>query len=79
MARFEAPPIAVSITHAAQLLDVSRQHVYQLAARGQLRLVRVANSRAVRVPMADIYAALGLNETPATGSPDRPHNPGVGS
>lgn len=60
MARNVSPPIAVSVTHAADLLDCSRQHVYDLVARGTLRRLRLEGSRAVRIPIADIYVALGI-------------------
>lgn len=53
-------PIAVTITRAAQLLDCSRGHVYQLIERGQLRRVRIAGSTAVRIPTSDLYGVLGM-------------------
>jgi excisionase family DNA binding protein len=60
MAKLAPPPIAVRVTHAAQLLDCSRQHVYQLIERGELRRLRISGSTAVRIPIVDIYAVLGM-------------------
>ena len=44
----------------AQMLECSRAHVYQLIERGQLRRINVPGSRAVRVPLTDVYDLLGL-------------------
>lgn len=60
MAKLAPPPIAVRVSHAAALLDCSRQHVYQLVERGTLRRIQIAGSNAVRIPIADVYAALGM-------------------
>lgn len=60
MSKLATPPIAVRVSHAADLLDCSRQHVYQLIERGTLRRLRIEGSHAVRIPLADIYAALGM-------------------
>lgn len=62
------PPIAVSIPRAAEMLDCSRQHIYQLCERGVLRRQHITGSRAVRIPVTDLYQALGLTEgVPADG------------
>lgn len=53
-------PIAVSRKSAAVMLDCTRQHIEQLEQRGVLRTVRVRGSRAVRIPIEDVYAAVGL-------------------
>lgn len=60
MAKLAPPPIAVRVSHAAALLDCSRQHVYQLIERGALRRLQIDGSTAVRIPLADVYAVLGL-------------------
>ena len=41
MSKLAPPPIAVRVSHAAALLDCSRQHVYQLIERGTLRRLRI--------------------------------------
>lgn len=53
-------PLAVRASTAAQLMDCSRGHIYQLCERGVLRRVTVEGSNIVRIPVADINAALGL-------------------
>jgi excisionase family DNA binding protein len=58
-------PVAVRATTAAQLLDCSRAHVYQLMERGQLRRIQIPGSKAVRIPTEDVYALLGM-EPPKT-------------
>jgi excisionase family DNA binding protein len=60
-------PIAVRISRAATMLDCSRQHVYDLIAKGSLRRVQIEGSTAVRVPVEDIYSVLGL-EAPTDGA-----------
>lgn len=47
---------------AAELLDCTRQHVYELVARGQLRKVNIG--RLARIPIEDVYRLAGL-EPPA--------------
>lgn len=59
-------PIAVSRKSAASMLDCTRQHIEQLERRGVLRTVRIRGSRAVRIPIEDVYAAVGL-PAPANG------------
>lgn len=54
-------PLVVDIKTAAQMLSCSRQHVYDLIDRGTLRRVEIVGSSAVRVPVADIHAAVGLD------------------
>jgi excisionase family DNA binding protein len=56
--------IVVSPATAAEMLDVTRSHIYQLIERGVLGRCQLGGSRAVRIPVADIYAAAGL-EMPA--------------
>lgn len=58
------PPIAVRPITAAQMLDCSRAHVYQLIARGELRRLQLSGSSAVRIPVEDIYRVLGLDADP---------------
>ena len=53
-------PLAVRVSHAAALLDCSRQHVYQLIERGELRRLQIRGSKAVRIPIEDVYNVLGL-------------------
>jgi len=55
-----AHPLAVSPNTAAQLIDCSRAHVYQLMQRGTLRRIQIPGSKSVRIPVADIYVLLGL-------------------
>lgn len=66
--RAAVTPIAVTVAHAAELLDCSRQHVYSLCERGVLRRQRIAGSTSVRIPVADIYRALDLEVTDAAAS-----------
>jgi excisionase family DNA binding protein len=54
-------PVAVRATTAAQLLDCSRAHVYQLMQRGHLRRIEIPGSKAVRIPIEDVYALLGMD------------------
>ena len=67
MAQLAPPPIAVRVCRAAALLDCSRQHVYQLIERGKLRRLTIDGSTAVRIPLEDVYAVLGL-DAPTDGS-----------
>lgn len=60
MAKDAPQVVAVSPTNAAKMLDCSRAHIYQLIERGLLRRRRVAGSRSVRIPVADVYALIGL-------------------
>jgi excisionase family DNA binding protein len=55
-----APPIAVKVVTAAEMLDCSRQHVVNLIERGELRRTTIGSSKTVRIPVADIYRVLGL-------------------
>jgi excisionase family DNA binding protein len=59
-------PIAVKAATASKMLDCSRAHIYQLIERGELRRLEVSGSKAIRVPIADIYNVLGL-EMPESG------------
>jgi|HigsolmetaAR202D_1030399.scaffolds.fasta_scaffold04796_10 excisionase family DNA binding protein len=60
MFEFEAPApprrAAYPMQEAAELLGVSRSHVYALAERGQLRLVRIG--RRTVVPASEIARLL---------------------
>ena len=60
MSTRQAIPIAVRPSTAAELLDCSRQHIYQLIERGELRRIQIPGSTAVRIPVEDIYGLLGL-------------------
>ena len=59
-------PIAVSPATAAKMIDCSRQHIYQLIERGEIRRCKVSGSKAVRIPLVDLYAVLGV-DMPAGG------------
>ena len=56
-----AHPVVVKIATAAEMLDCSRQHVYDLIARGEIRAHHLPSSRAVRVPVTDIYRVCGID------------------
>ena len=62
--RIPAEPLAVSIADAARLLNVSRPTIYILIERGQLRRARIG--KAVRIPLADIHALLGIDDKAAS-------------
>ncbi|MEM9466817.1 MAG: helix-turn-helix domain-containing protein [Actinomycetota bacterium] len=49
-------PLAVSPARAAELLGVSRQHIYNLIERGQLPRVKLG--RATRIRRADLELLL---------------------
>jgi excisionase family DNA binding protein len=66
-------PIAVKAATASKMLDCSRAHIYQLIERGELTRLEVSGSKAIRVPIQDVYAVLGL-EMPES---DRILNEGV--
>lgn len=36
-------PMAYTIEHGCKLLSISRSHVYQLASKGLIRLIKVGN------------------------------------
>lgn len=57
-------PIVVTVAQAAEMLGCSRQNVYNLFDRGVLRRTNIAGTEAVRIPIEDVYAAVGL-EAPA--------------
>lgn len=59
----ELPRPAISPAEAAELLGVSRQHVYALIARGDLRRFKVG--RCTRLNTAEVLALVG-------GGPDAP-------
>jgi excisionase family DNA binding protein len=54
-------PLAVRASTAAQMLDCSRAHIYQLMERGELQRIQIAGSKSVRIPVRDIYAVLGMD------------------
>ena len=54
-------PLAVKPSTAAKMMDCSRQHVYQLIERGELRRTHIAGSTSVRIPVEDVYRVLGLD------------------
>lgn len=58
-------PIAVRASRVPSLLDCSPQDVDHLVERGALRTLRLNGDAELRVPLSDIYAALGLQ--PPTG------------
>lgn len=43
------------------MIDCSRQHIYQLIERGEIRRCKVSGSKAVRIPVVDLYAVLGVD------------------
>lgn len=56
--------VVVKPETAATMLDCTRQHVYELVARGQLRKVTIG--RLARIPVEDIYRLANLEPpTPA--------------
>jgi excisionase family DNA binding protein len=59
--------VVVRAAVAAQMLDCSRGHIYQLMAGGQLRRIEIPGSKAVRIPTEDVYALLGMDAP--TGAP----------
>lgn len=52
-------PLLVRPVDAARMLGVSRPYVYRMMDRGDLGRVQLPGSRAVRIPLADVYAAAG--------------------
>jgi len=56
----------ISVDEYAATIDVSRDCVYEAAARGELKVLRLG--RRVKVPTAPLLAALGL-ATPQGGEP----------
>lgn len=61
-----ALPLAVRAVTAAQMLDCSRAHIYQLMERGELRRIQIRGSKAVRIPIEDVYAIAGKS-APSSG------------
>lgn len=60
------PPIVVNPRQAAEMIGCTRNHIYTLVSRGQLRSTKVG--KLVRIPVADIYRLVGLDEdSPAGG------------
>jgi excisionase family DNA binding protein len=53
----------VTVAEAAELLSCTRAHIYQLVERGVLRRNQLPESRAVRIPYADVLRAAGLDDT----------------
>jgi excisionase family DNA binding protein len=52
-------PVVVKPGTAAEMLDCTRSHVYELIARGQLRKITVG--RMSRIPVDDIYKLVNLD------------------
>ena len=52
-------PLVVRVSTAAELLDCSKSHVYQLMERGKLRRLQLPGSTAIRIPIEDVYACAG--------------------
>jgi excisionase family DNA binding protein len=61
-------PLAARTATAAQLLDCSRAHVYQLMQRGHLCRIEIPGSESVRIPIEDVYALLGMGLPTEVGS-----------
>jgi excisionase family DNA binding protein len=53
--------LVYSVTEAAELLGVSRAFAYELAARGDIPVIRLG--RRILVPKAQLLACLGVPET----------------
>lgn len=67
MAKLAFLPIAVRASRVPALLDCSQRHFDHLVERGALRTVHLSGDTELRVPLSDIYAALGL-QPPAEGT-----------
>lgn len=67
MPKNKAQPLVVKAITAAELCDVSRQHIYNLMARGELRRIQIPGSTSVRIPLEDVYALIGLEVPETTG------------
>jgi excisionase family DNA binding protein len=50
-------PLAVSISDAARLLSVSRRHLYDLLASGQLRAFKSGRRTLIRMRTLESYVA----------------------
>jgi len=56
-------PMAYRITDACTLLSISRSHLYDLAAEGKVRLVKLGNRSLV--PASEISRLVGANSEAA--------------
>ncbi|MEO1057042.1 MAG: helix-turn-helix domain-containing protein [Actinomycetota bacterium] len=63
----EPTPLLVRPRDAAVMLGVTRTHIYQLIDRGELGRVELPGSRAIRIPLVDVYAAAGMEPPESTG------------
>lgn len=52
------PQIAVNPREAAEMIGCSRNHIYALIERGQLRSTKIG--KLVRIPVEDVRALVGL-------------------
>jgi hypothetical protein len=64
----ETTPLVVRAITAARLLDCSQAHIYDLMRRGALGRIEVPGSKSVRIPIADVYALLGMEVPTEVGS-----------
>ena len=53
-------PIVVRPATAAAMLDCSRGFIYKLIDSGDLGRIQIADTRTVRIPIADVFALLDL-------------------
>jgi excisionase family DNA binding protein len=56
-------PIAVPPAGAAEMLGVTRQTIYNLIARGELRRFKIG--AATRIPVVDVLKLVGGDDAPA--------------
>lgn len=65
MSSEEIPPLLFTPEEAAKCLRVGRHRVYDLIRQGELRSVKVGNSRRISArALADFVAQLEVGETP---------------
>jgi len=57
------PTVSVAVT--AKALGISRQHAYELAARGALGVPVLRLGRTMRVPTAELRRVLGIGHSEA--------------
>lgn len=57
-------PVAYSPAEAAEVLGVTRQTIYNLIDRGELRRFKVG--RLTRIPRADVLGLIGCDERAAS-------------
>lgn len=56
-------PLVLEPAEAAELLRISKWHLYESAKRGEIRALRLG--RALRIPRAEIARLLGLEDSDA--------------